>query len=149
MNTKQYKVSQMGLRSQPDALVKLRFDTGVEVEAQLESLPNVLRKEGLRNKMPVRVEINGMKGGAFPCIIARSELAAAFISGRVGYNIGADDGVSFATQAAAAKLYAAVRDAGAPAADLKFEWLLGPKVEALQPKQLALKLMPEEEQLPF
>lgn len=139
----------MGLRSQPDALVKLRFDTGAEVEAKLDSLPNVLREHGLRNKMPVRVEINGMKGGAFPCIIARSELAAAFISGRVGYQVGNDDGVSFATQAAAAKLYAALRDAGAPAADLKFEWLLGPKVEALQPKQLALKLMPEEEQLPF
>lgn len=146
---KQYKVSQMGLKSQPEALVKLRFDTGAEVEAQLESLPAILRKEGLRNKMPVRVEINGMKGGAFPCIIARSEVAAAFISGRVGYEVGVEDGVSFATQAAAAKLYAALRDAGAPAADLKFEWLLGPKVEPVVSKQLSLPLMPQEEESPF
>lgn len=135
----------MGLQKPEGVVVGLRWDNGVEFESTLEGLPKVVREHGMRNKMPVRVTINGMKGGAFPCLIALSEVSAAFISGRVGYKVEKDDGVSFATQAAAAKLYADVLDLGGAPAEMSFEWRVGPKTEPLKPVQAQLPLMPQED----
>jgi hypothetical protein len=147
MKTK-YKVSEMGLQKPEGVVIGLRWANGTEFESTLEGLPKVVREHGLRNQMPVRVTINGRKGGAFPCLIALSEVSAAFISGRVGYKVEKDDGVSFATQGAAAKLYADILDLGASPQEMSFEWRVGPKTEPIAPKQYVLPF-PQDDQPPF
>ena len=131
MKTNTYRVSERNLVQDDAVVIGLKFDGDETIyEGPLEQLPQIVRENGLRHRMPRRVTINGRKGGAFPCLIARSELAAAFISGVVGYTITKDDGVSFATQAKAAETFSKARAVGAEPEEMSFEWRIGQQVEA-------------------
>ena len=105
----------------------------------MAEIPSTLKQEGLVASMPIEVTINGKKAGAFPCIIARSELSALSISAVVGYPVTQGDGVSFATQLAARKAFLRAREMGAKTEDTTFEWRLG-SVTGPEPKQMLLSL---------
>jgi hypothetical protein len=121
---KTYRVNERGLVSAPDEVVTLRFPRKT-VEAQVCEIPNLLKVEGLSASMPIEVTVNGMKAGAFPCIIARSELSALALTATVGYPVQSGDGVSFATQYAARKAFERARSLGATLLDTELEWRLG------------------------
>jgi len=142
MNTKTntYRVNERKLVPAQGAIIALQFDgVAKPIETTLEEIPAVLKKEGLRTSMPRRVTINGMKGGAFPCLMAKSEVSAALMSGRCGYKVDKDDGLSFATQASAGKFWSALRDLGVNMSELVFEWRVGSTVETA-PQQIPLNL---------
>lgn len=140
MNT--YRISDRNLVTDFDAVVGLKFDGQEEiVEAFLVDLPATLRAKGLRARMPRRVTINGMKGGAFPCLLVKTKTVAALMSGRCGYKVEAGDGLSFATQAAAGSFWVALRDLGADLKEMTFEWRIGSKVQ--KPVQLNLPKLDE------
>lgn len=146
---KTYRVNERGLKAAPTELVKLRFPKKT-VEGFLDELPSLLKEEGLVASMPIEVTVNGMKAGAFPCIIARSELSALSLSAVVGYPVMVDDGVSFATQLAARRAYVRMREMGAPKDDCGMEWRLGSVTSPKAPEpQMKLNFGPQsvEEQL--
>jgi hypothetical protein len=135
---KTYRVNERNLVSAPDEVVTLRFPRKT-VECFVAEIPSTLKQEGLVASMPIEVTINGKKAGAFPCIIARSELSALSISAVVGYPVTQGDGVSFATQLAARKAFLRAREMGAKTEDTTFEWRLG-SVTGPEPKQMLLSL---------
>lgn len=146
---KTYRVNERGLKAAPTELVKLRFPKKT-VEGFLDELPSLLKEEGLVASMPIEVTVNGMKAGAFPCIIARSELSALSLSAVVGYPVTKDDGVSFATQLAARRAYVRMREMGADKGHCDMEWRLGSVTSPKAPEpQMKLNFGPKtvEEQL--
>jgi len=143
MNTKQqYLVSKRGLQSQPLLLASLTFDHSPEpVEAQLKDLPQIMKADPkLRASMPRRVKVNGAKGGVFPCLMAKTEVAAAYLSTKVGYKVPTGDGVAFATQAAAGVVAIALRELGANLEELTLEWRVGSSVAPLTKEEVQIPL---------
>lgn len=139
---KTYRVKERGLKFVPQALIKLRFPRKV-VECFLDEVPETLKAEGLVASMPIEVTINGMKAGAFPCLIARSDLSALSLSAVVGYPVSKDDGVSFATQLAARRAYVRMREMGTTKDDCGMEWRLGSVTGPKAPEpQMTLNLGP-------
>ncbi len=139
---KTYRTSERGLVSVPEEVVTLRFPRKT-VECFVAEIPATLKEQGLVASMPLEVTVNGKKAGAFPCIIARSQLSALAISSVVGYPVLPEDGVSFATQLAARRAFQRARELGATTEDTTFEWRLGSVTKPLPNQQLQLKLTPQ------
>lgn len=127
---KTWRVSERKL-VRTDGVIKMRFDSGAEFEASLNEIPAILKKENLTEKMPRWVTINGMKGGAFPCVLARTDTAAWFLSSAAGYTVDTGDGLSFATQAAARRFARKAMCEGAKLEDIGFEWRVGSGVQKM------------------
>jgi len=131
---KTYKVSDRNLVSSPSTVVCLRWADGKENAVSLGDLPNFLRVAGRTGEWPVRTETeDGLKTGVFPVIVARTEKAAAIMTGKLGYCIDVEDGVSLSTQNQARALAEALKALGLSMDELTMEWRIGKAQPAFAP----------------
>ena len=135
---KQYLKSLAGLASAPETLVQMSIGGSI-VALQLAEVPTYLKTNGLSDKMPNAVMVDGVKTGAFPVIEPRTQEAALALSAVVGYPVPVGDGVRFATQKQAGDVARALKALGTTVDELVMEWQLG-KAQGATAKQLKLPL---------
>jgi hypothetical protein len=131
---KTYKVSDRNLVSSPETVVCLRWSDGKENSVALKDMPAFLRVAGRTGEWPVRTETEeGLKTGVFPVIVARTEKAAAIMTGKLGYCIAVEDGVSLSTQNQARALAESLKGLGLSMDELVMEWRIGKAQPASAP----------------
>jgi hypothetical protein len=140
---KTYRISEANLTAPKGIVIILNFGEKGRHEVLLEEAAAYLRSsQGLVGIMPVGVTLpDERKVGAFPCIIAKTPLAAEAMSHMLGYEIAVGDGVRCATQLQARERATTLhRRYGIPTKNMECLWMVSPPMEAqakLEPKPKA------------
>lgn len=132
---KTYRISEANLTSPEGVVVLMEFGQAGRHEVLLSEAASYIRQtQGISGRVPTRVSLtDGRKVGAFPCVIAKTELAAEAMSAILGYEIVVGDGVRCATQLQARELYLTLhRRYCIPTKDLGAQWMMSPPEPTLE-----------------
>ncbi len=125
---KTYRISEANLSTPPEVVVIMNLGTAGSHRVLLSGAAAYLKSQrGLIGRMPQSVTLeDGRKVGAFPCITALTERAAAGLTALVGYDIAVGDGVRCCTQLQARERVEVLIHAHSVVAkdDLRCEWMV-------------------------
>ena len=120
---KTYTKNTMGLISSPEMLITTCIG-GAFITAQLQELPQILKRDNLAGHRPMGTTVDGVKNGIFPVLSPKS-LAASLALKLKGYDVPVGDGLSCVSQKMASDIAREITKLGVDLDDLAFEWMAG------------------------